>query len=139
MAGNREHIPPRTVAIKSVLLSCVVDAEEKRDFATVNIPGAFMQVNMEDTVHMKLEGKMAELLVKLNPKLYRKYVQTEGKRQVLYMELKKHYMGLSKLPTTLEKAKCPVKEMGFHDQFVQLVVCCQQNDQLEAVQHPVAR
>ena len=30
---------------------------------------------------------MAELLVKLDPKLYRKYVQTENGKQELYVEL----------------------------------------------------
>jgi hypothetical protein len=40
--------------------------------ATVDIPGAFIQADMEDLVHMKVEGKMAELLVKLDPELYMK-------------------------------------------------------------------
>ena len=31
-----------TVATESVLLSCVTDAKEHRDVATVDIPGAFM-------------------------------------------------------------------------------------------------
>jgi hypothetical protein len=44
----------------------------------VDIPGTFMQADMEDLVHMKLEGKMAELFVKLDPKLYRKHVQMEN-------------------------------------------------------------
>jgi hypothetical protein len=30
---------------------------EVRDVATINIPRAFMQVDMDDVVHMKLEGK----------------------------------------------------------------------------------
>jgi hypothetical protein len=66
--------------------------------ATVDIPDAFMQADMEDLVHMKLEGKMAELLVKLDPKLYRKYVQVERDKSVLYVELKKAIYG------TLKKA-----------------------------------
>jgi hypothetical protein len=36
-----------------------------------------MQADMEGTVHMKLEGKMAELLVRIDPKLYRKYIRIE--------------------------------------------------------------
>ncbi len=56
------------------MLSCVIGAKEQRDMATVDIPGAFMQADMEDLVHMKLEGQMAELLVKLDPKLYRKHI-----------------------------------------------------------------
>jgi hypothetical protein len=63
------------VAIEAVLLTYFIDAKEGQDVATVDIPGAFMQADMEALVHMKLEGKMAELLVKkLDPKLYRKYV-----------------------------------------------------------------
>jgi hypothetical protein len=67
-----------TVAIESVMPSCLIDAKEHRYVTTVDIPGAFMQANMEDLVHMKLEGKMAELLVNLDPELYRKHVQMEN-------------------------------------------------------------
>ena len=57
---------------------------------TVNIPGAFIQSDMKfETVHMKLEGKMAYLLKKLDPKLYRKYITNEKGTTVLYVDLKK--------------------------------------------------
>ena len=65
---TKEEASSLTVAIESVMLSCVIDAKEGRDEATVDIPGAFMQADMEDTVHMKLEGKMAELLVRIDQK-----------------------------------------------------------------------
>jgi hypothetical protein len=90
---TKEDASAPTVAIESVLLSCVIDAKEGRDVATVDIPGAFMQANMDELVHMKLEGKMAELLVRLEPKLYRKYIQTVKGKQVLYVELKKALYG----------------------------------------------
>jgi hypothetical protein len=90
---NKEDASSPTVAIESVLLSCVIDTEEHRDVATVDIPGAFMQADMDELVHMKLEGKMAELLVKIEPKLYRKYVQIEKGKEVLYVELKKALYG----------------------------------------------
>ena len=70
-----------------MLLSCTVDAAEGRDVATADIPGAFMQANMDELVHMRLEGTMAELLVKLDPKLYRKHVRTENGKPVLHVEL----------------------------------------------------
>ena len=41
-----------------------------------------------ETVHMKLEGKMAEMLTKIDPKLYQKYVTNKKGRKVLYVELK---------------------------------------------------
>ena len=44
---------------------------EHQKVATVDIPGAFMQADMEgETVNTKIERKMAELLTKLHPKLY---------------------------------------------------------------------
>jgi hypothetical protein len=77
------------VAIESVLLTCAIDALERRDIATVDIPGAFMQADMDEVVHMKLEGQMAELLVRLDPKLYRKYVHSCNGKPILYVELLK--------------------------------------------------
>ena len=79
-----------------MFLTSVIDARENRDVATVDIPGAFMQADMDDVVHMKLEGKMAELLVKVDPKLYRKYVQMEKGKMVLYVELRKALYGTLK-------------------------------------------
>jgi len=90
---NKEDVSSPTVSIEAVLLSCVIDAQEGRDIATVDIPGAFMQADPDELLHMKLEGQMAELLVKLDPKLYRKYVQTERGKSVLYVELKKALYG----------------------------------------------
>lgn len=58
-----------TVATEALLLSCVIDAKEGRDVATCDIPGAFMQADMDELVHAKLEGAMLDSLVKLNPKL----------------------------------------------------------------------
>ncbi len=110
----KEDASSPTVAIESVMLSCLINAKENRDVATVDIPGAFMQADMEDIVHMKLEGKMAELLVKLDPKLYRKYVQTQNGKQVLYVELKKALYGTLKAALLFwKKLSGQLKEWGF--------------------------
>jgi hypothetical protein len=90
---SKEDASSPTVSIESLMLSCVIDAKEKRDVATVDIPGAFMQANMDELVHMRLEGTIAELLVKLDPKLYWKYIQIVNGKKVLYMELKKALYG----------------------------------------------
>ena len=81
------------MAIESVMLSSVIGAKERRDVAIVDIPGAFLQADTEDKIHMKLKGKMAELLVRIDPKLYRKHVQVECEKQVLYVELKEALYG----------------------------------------------
>jgi hypothetical protein len=72
---SKEDASSPTVLIESRMLFCVIDAKEKQDAATVNIPGAFMQADMDKLIHMRLEGMMAKLLVKLDLKLYWKYIQ----------------------------------------------------------------
>ena len=58
------------MSIEAVMISAVIDALEERDMATVDIPGAFMQADIDEVVHVKFEGEIAEmLLVKLDPKL----------------------------------------------------------------------
>ena len=84
------------MAIESVMLSAVIDAHEQRDVVTLDIPGAFMQADIDDVVHVKFEGEIAEMLVKLDPKLYRKYVKNENGKTVLYVELLKALYGTLK-------------------------------------------
>jgi Reverse transcriptase (RNA-dependent DNA polymerase)/Zinc knuckle len=90
---TKEESSSPTVSIEAVFLSCMIDALEQRDVATVDVPGAFMQADMDELVHMRLVGTMAELLVRIDPKLYRKYITIENGRQVLYVELRKALYG----------------------------------------------
>lgn len=111
---EKEDTSSPTVAIEAVLLSCIIDAEENRDVATVDIPGAFMQADMDEIVHMKLEGKMTKLPVKIKPKLYRKYVQLEKGKQVLYVKLKKALYGtLREALLFWKKLSAVLQEWGF--------------------------
>jgi len=55
-----------------------------------NIPGAFLHADIEEEVHMLLEGTIAELSIKLDPKLYRKYIwRNKNDKPILYVRLKK--------------------------------------------------
>ena len=44
-------------------------------------------------MHTKMEVKVVDILTKLNPKLYQKYVTTEKGRPVLYVVIKKFIYG----------------------------------------------
>jgi len=58
-----------------------------------DIPGEFLHADMEDTVHMLLEGTIAEIIAKLESSIYRKYKwQHNNGKQMLYVQLKSHYM-----------------------------------------------
>ena len=55
-----------------------------------------MQADIDEVVHVKFEGEIAEMLVKLDPKMYRKYVKNENGKSVLYVELLKALYGTLK-------------------------------------------
>ena len=53
-----------------------------------------MHADMEQDVHMLLEGTIAELIVKLEPSLYRKFVwKNKHGKPMLYVKLKKALYG----------------------------------------------
>jgi Reverse transcriptase (RNA-dependent DNA polymerase) len=88
----KEDASSPTVAIESILLSCVIDAKEQRHVATADIPGAFMQADMDEVVHMRLEGTMVDLLLNVAPK-YAIFVTIENGKKVLYVLLTKALYG----------------------------------------------
>ena len=56
------------------MLSFTIDAEEQIDVVTADNPCAFMQADMMGNLNVKLEGSIAELLSKINPKAYDNFI-----------------------------------------------------------------
>jgi len=90
---QKEDTSSPTVSIESLFISATLDALEKREVVTVDIPGAFMQADMVGTVHMKLEGKIADLLCELEPEMYSKYIQKVKGKSIMYVRLRKALYG----------------------------------------------
>ncbi len=85
---SKENASSPTVAIESVLLTSLVDAQENCNVAIVDIPNAFIQTVVEDDedkVLMRIRGHMVDVLVKVAPKVYGPYVSTnkQGRKQLL--------------------------------------------------------
>jgi hypothetical protein len=79
-----------TVALKSVLITATIDAFDKREVSIIDVPGAYLTADMDEEVFMCLRGKLAELMVKTAPKIYRKYVYVgSDNTPVLYVKLKR--------------------------------------------------
>jgi hypothetical protein len=76
-----------------VFLTSIIDAKEGRDVATLDIPGAFMQSDMNEVLYLQLDGPMAELLVGMNPEKWKKYSVGENGKQVIYVRLLKAHYG----------------------------------------------
>jgi hypothetical protein len=90
---TKEETSSPTVRTESLFLSCVIDAKEGRDVATTDIPGAFMQADMDELVHMRLVGPLVKLLTKVDPELYEKYIEYEKGTPVMYVKLSKALYG----------------------------------------------
>jgi hypothetical protein len=85
---SKEDASSPTVATESILLSCIIDAEEERDVAVIDIPNAFVQTRVEDEKDMaiiKLRGVLVDILVEIAPDVYKSYATTDkkGVRQLL--------------------------------------------------------
>jgi hypothetical protein len=59
---TKEETSAPTVAIESLFLTCTIDAKERRTVTTTDIPGAFMQTDIDEVIHVRLEGPLATLL-----------------------------------------------------------------------------
>lgn len=86
---NKEDASSPTVATEALLLSCVIDACERRDVATIDIPNAFMQAPMEDVVYMVLEGTMVDLLLEIDYNTYSQFVVVLNGKKYIYVQLVK--------------------------------------------------
>lgn len=80
---------------ESLFITVSIAAKEERDIAVMDIPGAFLQTDLEENnIHIKLQGRMAELLAMIDPSLYREHIIIERGRPVLYLKLKKALYGM---------------------------------------------
>ena len=108
-----------TAATESILLTAVIDAEEGRDVATVDIPNAFIQTDVENNsdgsrVIMKIRGPLVDMLTEIDSELYQPYVTYEGKSKVLYVHVLKAIYGMLKSAFLFyKKLRKDLESIGF--------------------------
>jgi hypothetical protein len=90
---SKDETSSPTVSTEAVFLTSVIEAQERRKVMTINIPGAFMQANINELIHVRLEGPMAELLTRVDPAKYQTYMSNENGKEVLYVKLQKALHG----------------------------------------------
>ncbi|KAG7352856.1 reverse transcriptase RNA-dependent DNA polymerase [Nitzschia inconspicua] len=89
---SKEETSSPALSIEALLLSCVIDAYERRCVLTCDIPGAFMQADMDELLHLKLDGTILEILLRMEPS-YHQFVTYENGKKVLYAQLDKALYG----------------------------------------------
>jgi hypothetical protein len=110
----REDATSPTAATMSVMLTAVIDALEDREVAIVDVPGAFMQADMDELVHVRFTGKMVDLLLEIDPEMYGPCVVIDKGEKVLYVELLKALYGTLRAARLFwEKLSNKLKEWGF--------------------------
>ena len=89
---TKEETYAPTVSSEAMFITAIFDALEGRDVAIVDIPGAFMQADIDELIHVKLEGELVDLIIKLDPS-YAEYITYEKNKKVIYTELDKALYG----------------------------------------------
>jgi hypothetical protein len=78
---SKEDATSPTVAMESVLLTCIINAEEGRDVAVVDIPNVFIQTCIEDKKDMaiiKIRGILVDILEEIAPDVYKQAICLQG-------------------------------------------------------------
>ena len=89
----KEESTAPTVSTEAVFLTAVIDALEGREVAILDVPGAFMQADIDKLVHIRFTGEMVNMLLQIDSEMYKDYVVVERGEWVMYMELLKALYG----------------------------------------------
>ena len=85
---SKDETSSPTISVEALFITCLIDAKEGHDIATCDVPGAFMHADIDEVVHLRLDGEIADLLLKVDPS-YSKYAIKEGGKTVIFTELSK--------------------------------------------------
>ena len=84
-----------TVVTDSIFLTGVIEANKNQAMSTIDVGNAFIQADNDERILMLLRGKVAELMVRVNPTLYRPYISYSKKGiPMLYVRLSKALYGM---------------------------------------------
>ena len=86
---SKEDTASPTASLEGIELTVTVDAYERRDVMSMDVPNAFIQTFMpdpkegEERVVMKITGALVNILIDMDPEM-RKFVVLENGKQVIY-------------------------------------------------------
>lgn len=78
-----------------LFITGTINAYKERDVATCDLPGAFLHTLTDEHVIMVLRRELAKLMIKLDPKMYMKYItMMKSGQPILYIKLFTSVYGL---------------------------------------------
>jgi hypothetical protein len=93
----REEALSPTAASEAIITTGVIDAKQRRDVMTLDIPNAFVQTTISqdgDKIIMKIRGQLVDILLEICPGVYDDYVINDGKHKILYVRMLKALYGM---------------------------------------------
>jgi hypothetical protein len=94
---KKEDRASPTIATNSIMITAIINAHEQCNVATINILGAFLHAYNDKEACMLLKGRLAKLMVQVDPQHYQKFVIHDKNNQaLLYVKLLKAIYGLLK-------------------------------------------
>jgi hypothetical protein len=85
----KENAISPTVATDSVFITSAIEAHERRHVMT----------KMDEEIHMLLRGQLAELMEKIDPKLYRPFITKNGHGEsIMFVKMQKAMYGMMRSP-----------------------------------------
>jgi hypothetical protein len=117
---SREDSASPMAALESIMLTALIDATERHDIMTCNIPNAFIQAGMpevepgDERVMMKISGVLVDMLVEINTQLYGPHVVYEKRGKVIYVQVLWAIYGMLELALLQYKLFCGgLEKTGF--------------------------
>ncbi len=89
----KEEVASPTIAMESVFMTSTINTRESREVVTIDISGAFIHATNEDYVILQMNRMLEELMAKMDPKLYRKYLVDKKERKFYIYTSKRCSMG----------------------------------------------
>ena len=76
-APQRAYIPKEdaaspTISTESTFITATIAAQERRKVRCYNVPSAFVKTDIDEDVIMVLKGELADMMIQIAPKVYRK-------------------------------------------------------------------
>jgi hypothetical protein len=103
-----------TVSTEALLLTLMIDANEHRDVATADVPGAFLHSDMDEETFVVVDGALVDLLIQSNNK-YAEYIHiTKEGKKLVFLKLDKALYGTVKAARLFfENLSGKLSEYGF--------------------------
>jgi len=96
---SREEASSPASATKSVCITSTIDAKERREVATIDVPNAFIRTPLDykgtdERIIMKVRGVIVDLLLMIDAETYGNHIVYENGRKVIYLVVLKALYGM---------------------------------------------